>query len=522
MSTNPFSYNVLPLDAPFCGRRQELDVLCNHARSNTNVVLYSPRRYGKTSLIRRVQDALSQEQFITLYIDISGATSAEDVASLIARDIFRFVQQKSPLLKKAMSLISNWRPNFTPQPDGTVSVSVQPSSQKTGIAFLEETLDGLDRFLNGNPQQTSIVIDEFQEITELKNGDQIESLLRKHIQHQSNCSWFFLGSRRRMLLDMFEKESRPFYRSAVKMQLPPLPEDDAIQFVIKQFRAGGKECPQYVASQIIGVTHAYPFYVQRLAGEIFTLAKNDEIGEQELQEGIRKMLDEEGRSFASVESHLAAGQKKVLRALAKEPTDSPYAVDYQRKHRLGSLSTIQAALKKLKTLDHIEQGDDNVNRLTDPMFALWLIGQEQELLPEQLVSIETEEPLSFGQTLLEYNVEQALTPGIKEMPGYFSSEGVELKATLPEPESGDGRPRITIFLSYAHADQALKERFFDLIRNRLKTSKDYRFSFSSDNDLLCGTQWHDELQERIESCDFGLFLPVFLQAPTFRIMRFRS
>jgi WD40 repeat protein/AAA+ ATPase superfamily predicted ATPase len=507
MSVNPFSYNVLPVEAPFCGRDKELDALCNYARANTNVVLYSPRRYGKTSLIKRVQDSLTREQFITLYIDISGATSAEDLASLIARDIFRFVQQKSPLLKKAMSLINNWRPSFTPQPDGSVSVSVQPSSQKTGIAFLEETLDGLDNFLSGNPQQTSIVIDEFQEITELKNSEQIEALLRKHIQHQSNCSWFFLGSRRRMLLDMFEKESRPFYRSAIKMQLPPLPQEEAIQFVIEQFGSGGKACPRDIASKIIDVTHAYPFYVQRLSGEIFTLSKNNEIGEQELQEGVRKMLDEEGRSFANVESHLAAGQKRLLRAIAKEPTDSLYAIDYQRKHRLGSLSTIQAAIKKLLTLDHIEQDEHGVKRLTDPMFALWLIGQEQELLPEKPASIEKGESLPFGQTLVEYNVEQSLKKGIGEMPDYRSTEAVEIKASLPEePDGGDERPRINVFLSYAHDDQALKERFFDLIRKRLKTSKEYRFSFSSDNDLICGTHWHDELQERIDRCDFGLML----------------
>lgn len=295
MTRNPFYYTVLPLDAPFCGRSRELEILCSYARSNTNAVLYSPRRYGKTSLIKRVQDVLEQEKFITLYIDISGATSAEDVAAFIARDIFRFVDQNGPLLKKALSLIKNWRPNFTPQPDGSVAVSVQPASQKTGLAFLEETLEGLDRFLADNPQQTNIVLDEFQEVADLRNSDQIEALLRKHIQHQSNCSWFFLGSRRRMLLDMFEKESRPFYRSSVSMQLPPLPEEEAIRFVIERFKAGDKECPRDIASRIIKLTQAYPFYVQRLSGEIFTLARKEEIGEQEFEEGIRQMLEQEER-----------------------------------------------------------------------------------------------------------------------------------------------------------------------------------------------------------------------------------
>ncbi len=498
MTRNPFYYTVLPLDAPFCGRSRELETLCSHARSNTNVVLYSPRRYGKTSLIKRVQDALEQEKFITLYIDISGATSAEDVAALIARDIFRFVDQNGPLLKKALSLIKNWRPNFTPQPDGSVAVSVQPASQKTGLAFLEETLEGLDRFLAGNPQQTNIVLDEFQEVAELRNSDQIEALLRKHIQHQSNCSWFFLGSRRRMLLDMFEEESRPFYRSSVRMQLPLLPEEEAIRFVIEQFKAGDKECPRDIASRIIQLTQAYPFYVQRLSGEIFTLARKEEIGEQEFEEGIRQMLEQEERYYLGLERALPAGQKKLLRALAKEPTDGPYAMDYQRKHRLGSLSAIQAGIRKLTTLDHIEEDNENVIRLTDPMLALWLVGQEQELLHEKPPPVEKGKSLSFGQTLLEYNVEQSLEKGYAEMPGYRSDEAVEIIAKI--------KPRIKVFLSYASADKALKKKFFGLIEARLKTSKEYDFVFLSDKDLLCGENWHEGLQKRIEECDCGILL----------------
>ena len=123
--------------------------------------------------------------------------------------------------------------------------------------------------------------------------------------------------------------------------LLPLPEEEAVRFVIEQFKAGGKECPREIASQIISITQAYPFYVQRVSGEIFTRARKEEIGEQELQEGIRSMLEQEERYYASIERALPAGQKKLLRALAKEPAESPYAVDYQRKHRLGSLSAIK-------------------------------------------------------------------------------------------------------------------------------------------------------------------------------------
>ena len=207
MASNPFYLRVLPIEAPFCGRELEFDELISHAKANSNVVLYSPRRYGKTSLVKRVQNKLEELGFITIYIDISDASSSEDVASMIARGIYSSLAKEESLLRKVMGLLKNWRPVFSPDPSATggVSMTVQPVSQKTGISLLAETMEAFGKLLQDKQDQFNIVIDEFQEIAGFRDGDKIEALLRKHIQQQSNCSYFFLGSRRRMLLDMFNQ-----------------------------------------------------------------------------------------------------------------------------------------------------------------------------------------------------------------------------------------------------------------------------------------------------------------------------
>ena len=95
-------------------------------------------------------------------------------------------------------------------------------------------------------------------------------------------------------------------------------------------------------------------------------------------------------------------------------------------------------------------------------------------------------------------VEQALNPGIKEIPGYLSSEAVEIKARI--------KPVIKLFLSYAHKDDSVKTRFVDELEARVGSSKYYDFVLSLDNDLLCGDTWHDELQNRLQRCDYGILL----------------
>ncbi len=111
------------------------------------------------------------------------------------------------------------------------------------------------------------------------------------------------------------------------------------------------------------------------------------------------------------------------------------------------------------------------------------------------------------QTREEEKVERTLSRGYAEITGYRSEKAVQIKAELPEPAgTTDNKPKVTIFFSYAHDDSAIKESFFDKIRDRLKTSKEYHFSFSSDRDILTGERWHDEIQAMIERCDFGLLL----------------
>ncbi|TLU53958.1 MAG: ATP-binding protein, partial [Chlorobium sp.] len=325
MAKNPFYLKVLPIDAPFCGREKEFEELLSHAQSHANVVLHSPRRYGKTSLVKRVQHELEKQGFIAIYIDISDASSGEGVAEMIARGIYSFASQKEPLLRKVMGILKNWRPVFSPDPSATggISMTVQPVSQKSGIALLEETLISFDKLLQDKTDQFNIVIDEFQEIVGFRDGEKIEALLRKHIQHQSNCSYFFLGSKRRLLSDMFNQNNRPFYKSGINLELPPLPKEQAAEFIMMQFKAGGKECPIEIAREIAERTAGYPYYVQRFSYAIFETSMNEEIQNSDIDAGLKKMLDEEESNFAGMEKELAAGQKPLLKALAAEATLSP-------------------------------------------------------------------------------------------------------------------------------------------------------------------------------------------------------
>ena len=107
---NPFYFRELPLDAAFCNRAKELDMLCRHAENRANVLIHSPRRYGKTSLVKRVQERLYQQEAIAVYVDFFGSTSVDQVAARLAARVHAFCQTHETFKEKATRYLSFWKP----------------------------------------------------------------------------------------------------------------------------------------------------------------------------------------------------------------------------------------------------------------------------------------------------------------------------------------------------------------------------------------------------------------------------
>jgi len=228
---NPFYLQEVPVDAPFCNRKRELKELRVYAEGRANVVLFSPRRYGKTSLVRRVQKDLANKGAVVIFADFFGVASVEDVASRLAKAVFVITHRKDPLWKSALRAMKSFRPVLKPDPSGGISLSVEPSgAAKSGLQLLEETMDSLREFVTATKSLVHVALDEFQEIVTLKEALQIEGLMRTQIQRQQ-ASYFFIGSRRRILLGIFNERQRPFFQSAINYPLNLLPPDELAEFI---------------------------------------------------------------------------------------------------------------------------------------------------------------------------------------------------------------------------------------------------------------------------------------------------
>jgi hypothetical protein len=371
MSKNPFILSVIPPDAPFCNRHLEMQQLTSYALAGTNVVIFSPRRYGKTSLVKRVQSKLAENGMLTLYADFFGLTSIDDVAGRIAKSVYAFIQNSASLMQRAVRLFTTFRPVFKPNQDGSLTVGIEPGTPNLhGIDLLDKTLDDLGKFIEKvGPEKVHIVFDEFQEIIELKDK-RLEGALRSQIQfHQS--SYFFVGSRRHILLGMFNEKSRPFFQSAQLYELKRLPHNELTEYLVEQFKKGGRRCPHKNAEKISSVTQQYPYYSQKLALNVYAVS-GKVVYDTDITKALEIMIDNETYFYQATLQALAPRQIALLRAMAVEPSKTILSNRYIRRHDLGSIGGVQSALKKLKQIDLVEIDAESRYHVVDPIFSIWL------------------------------------------------------------------------------------------------------------------------------------------------------
>lgn len=370
---NPFQIKVLPVDAPFCNRTKEMEELTEYGYSGTSAVVYSPRREGKTSLMNRVQYKLRNEGCITIKTDFFSVFSIDDIAMRLAKAVFSETKRHDSWLTKAMNTLKSFRPAFQPDPvSGSLTLTLIPSSGKTGFDLLEDVMFSIKNLSDSIENPINIFIDEFQEITDLKDSAKIEGIMRTFMQ-ETKASFFFVGSRRRILFDMFNERVRPFYRMAVNYPIEKIEHSELTKWVTEQFDSHGVDC-KIAADELVKIVHRHTYYVQKLSMLTFNISEKL-VTKETLVQAYSDMVESEKPTFEEAYlKPLSPAQRNVLISLAKENTAQPLSRNYIKNNSLPAASTMQSAIKVLTNNDLI-QIENGIYTLVDKVFQDYLISR---------------------------------------------------------------------------------------------------------------------------------------------------
>ena len=366
---NPFIFQGYVSPDYFCDRTEETEELISNLQNGRNTVLISPRRIGKTGLIKNVFYRLKEleKDAKCIYIDIFATKNQHDFVQLLGTAIAQEVMSRErQAVKRLLEFFGSWRPVFITDPltnMPTVSVSIEPT-------LTEMTLKTIFGYLTQSKHQVYIAIDEFQQITNYPETG-TEALLRSYIQFAPNVHFVFAGSKRHLMSQIFYSPDRPFYQSTVSMGLEPLHEKIYYAFACRFFERKKGSISEEVFNNIYlrfdGVTRN----IQLVLNRLYETEKHANKIEQ-VDEVVRHVVNRNSMQYEELIGFLTDNQLAVVKAIAREGlVTSPQSADFIKRYELPGASSIKTALDGLIDKDIVYRNPKGYF-VYDRFFELWL------------------------------------------------------------------------------------------------------------------------------------------------------
>lgn len=372
---NPFYITGIIPEPYFCDRVKETMWMVRTLENKAHILLTSPRRMGKTQLIRHVFEQPSiKESYYTFYTDIYPTTSLHEFVLFLSKEIYSVLVPKGKtVLSKFLAGLHSLAGSFGYDP-----VSNTPTFNiKLGdIHSPELTLEEIFSYLEQADKPCIFAIDEFQQIANYPENN-VEAMLRTHIQKMNNCLFIYAGSNRHILENMFNSSAKPFYNSAEQIYLDSIPKEIYTGFAEEQFTNAHRKIAPEAASLAYDLFEGHTYYVHNVLHNVFAYIDHDKmIDESDINKTLNDILEEKGRSFASVMNQLNFQQKETLIAIAKEGKASGVtSVAFVKKHALKSPSSVQFAISVLlekQLLTYQSEERTKVYSLADRFLEMWI------------------------------------------------------------------------------------------------------------------------------------------------------
>lgn len=372
MTENPFVTNGYAGPEYFCDRVEETKMLVEFLTNGNNMALMSPRRLGKTDLIKHsFNQPVISDHFYTFVVDIYATDSFRDFVNVFGKSILEALKPKGrKVWEKFLDML------FSIRSEISFDISGNPV-WGLGVGAMtppQTTLDEIFTYLRSADKHCLVAIDEFQQILYYNDNKNIEAELRTQIQRCPNANFIFSGSQRHLMSKMFLSPSRPFYQSVVPMSLEPIPFDRYWTFAESQFAKNGgrritKDVVEEVHSHFVGVTANVQrimniLYMQTPAGEVCT--------KDMIAPAIDTYLRMSSEAYETLLRQMPEKQRNVFLAIAAEGrVKSISGGQFVRKYRLPSVSSVVSAVKGLLEKDFITETDGEYY-VYDHFFRLWM------------------------------------------------------------------------------------------------------------------------------------------------------
>lgn len=354
----------------FCNRVEERKTLKENIERNRHTVVMAPRRYGKTSLIKKV---ITENDFIYVWIDFLSVTTSAEVEEKIKKATRELVFKLAPELQKLKLSTQEIVKNFSPELNLSAlgqTLTLHLTSEKT--LSVDDALLQLDEYASKVGKRAVVVCDEFQQVGEIEQNKSVEALIRHAVERSKSIAYIFSGSNRKLLVEMFSKSDRPLYRLCQPMIIDRISEKEYAKFLnMASVDHWGEELKSEIFETIIYLTERHPYYLNALCWELWRENSN-----------LKTKSDIELIWDAYVESYkgmiideivpLSLNQKKLVSALSKQSEKEPYGINFSLNVKMNPAS-IRRSIEVLLAKDIVFMDADKHYKLVDPAVKYYFL-----------------------------------------------------------------------------------------------------------------------------------------------------
>ena len=369
-----FIFGTAVSDYNFIGRELETRRLIANFQEGINTILISPRRIGKTSLVKRVKQLLEQQQdVIVVYMDMFACkTEYEFYNALTAAVLKQTASHAEKWMDYAKEFLVRLTPKITFSPeantDFSLSLGITPKSHTP-----DEVLNLAEEIARKRGKRIVVCIDEFQQLGELPDSLTVQKRLRSAWQHQQLTSYCLFGSKQHLMSTIFQRRNMPFYQFGDMIFLGKIATDEWVDYIVQHFNDRNRIISSDLARRLCATVDNYSSYVQQLAWLLFTrLNEGDTATDEQFELAVNDLLDANEALFMQQVEPLSAYQMNFLRAIAADHHQGFGEKEIREGFELGSPSNITRLKSSLIGKDLIESRQRGTLYITDPVFLMWM------------------------------------------------------------------------------------------------------------------------------------------------------
>lgn len=354
----------------FTDREKETKKLISNFQYGINTFIVSPRRWGKTSLVKKAKSLAEDEHLKIVYVDVQKCRSKEDFCERFSSAVLMQTSGKmEEWIENAKSFLGRFSflVNTAADPNSELAIRLQLSPKERSV---EDILQLPEKIARKKDIRVVVCIDEFQQIGSFPETRQFQIEMRSVWQHQENVSYCLFGSRKHMMESLFDDTEKPFYKFGDILYLQRIPQEYWIRYITDRFKSAGKTITKKQALWICTQVDGHSSYVQQLSWYVFQRTEN-KVTAKALQEALQELVDQCAEVFENKTDGLTTYQMNFLRALSDGVLSGLTSARVLSDYHLGTSANVAIVKKSLLEKDLITI-EDKQARLSDPILGLWL------------------------------------------------------------------------------------------------------------------------------------------------------